>query len=134
MLLNSTHQDLRRPQVEMLYGVFRQMEKYSNKNLKRNVDFLLAKLNKKADNISWVGASKQRFDSLMYKWHTGLLTNWSDWYTSRYTTFFRWNWFELLLFKYLPWYLVNYIQVFMCERYRKPSISLSKIPLVNLFT
>ena len=47
LLLNSTHQDLRKPQVEMLYGVFRQMEKYSNKNLKRNVDFLLAKLNNK---------------------------------------------------------------------------------------
>ena len=66
-LLNSTDQDLRRPQVEMLYGVFRQMAEYSNNNLKRNADFLLGKLNKKADNIPWVGASKQRFDSSLYK-------------------------------------------------------------------
>ena len=66
-LLNSTDQDLRIPQVEMLYGVFRQIAEYSNNNLKRNADFLLAKLNKKADNIPWVGASKQRFDSSLYK-------------------------------------------------------------------
>ena len=66
-LLNSTDQDLRRPQVEMLYGAFRQMAEYSNNNLKRNADFLLGKLNKKADNIPWVGASKQIFDSSLYK-------------------------------------------------------------------
>ena len=67
LLLNSTEQDLKKPQVEMLYGVFRQMAEYSNNNLKRNANFLLAKLNKKADNIPWVGASKQRFDSSLYK-------------------------------------------------------------------
>ena len=67
LLLNSTDQDLRRPQVEMLYGVFRQMTEHSNNNLIRNADFLLGKLNKKADNIPWVGASKQRFDSSLYK-------------------------------------------------------------------
>ena len=39
----------------MLYGVFRHMAEYSNKNLKRNADFLLVKSNKKADNIPWVG-------------------------------------------------------------------------------
>ena len=62
-VVNSIDQDLRKPEVEMLYGVFRQMTEYSNNNLKRNADFLLAKLNRKADNIPWVGASKQRFDS-----------------------------------------------------------------------
>ena len=62
LLLNSTDQDLRKPQVEMFYEVFRQMAEYSNNNLKRNADFLLAKLNKKADNVPWVGPSKQRFD------------------------------------------------------------------------
>ena len=67
LLLNSTHQGLRKPQVEMLSGVFRQMAEYSNNNLKRNANFLFAKLNKKADSISWVGASKQRFDSSLYK-------------------------------------------------------------------
>ena len=45
-LLNSTNQDLRKPHVEMLYGMFRQMAEYNNNNLKRNADFLLAKLNK----------------------------------------------------------------------------------------
>ena len=62
-LLNSNDQDLRKPQVEMFYGVFRQIAEYSNNNLKQNADFLLAKLNKKADNIPRVGASKQRFGS-----------------------------------------------------------------------
>ena len=65
--MNSTDQDLRRPQVEMLYGVFRQMTEHSNNNLIRNADFLLGKLNKKADNIPWVGASKQRCNSSLYK-------------------------------------------------------------------
>ena len=67
MLLNSTDQDLRKPQFEISYGVFRQMAGYSNYNLKRNANFLLAELNKKADYIPWVGASKQRFDSSLYK-------------------------------------------------------------------
>ena len=67
-LLISTEEDIRKPQVEMLYRVFRQMAKYSsNNNLKKNADFLLDKSNKKADNIPWVGASKQRFDSSLYK-------------------------------------------------------------------
>ena len=66
--MNSTDQDLRRPQVEVLYGVFRQMAEYSNNNLKRNVDFSLAKLNKKADNIPCTEASKQRFDSSLCKY------------------------------------------------------------------
>ena len=62
-LLNSTDQELMRLQVEMLYGII----EYSNNNLKRNVDFSLAKLNKKADNIPWEGVSEQRFDSSLYK-------------------------------------------------------------------
>ena len=51
----------------MLYGVFRQMAESSNNNLKHNAEFLLAKLNKKADNIPRAGASKQRFDWSLYK-------------------------------------------------------------------
>ena len=51
----------------MLYGMFRQIAEYSNNNIKRNADFLLAKLNKKTDNIPWAGASKQRFDPSLYK-------------------------------------------------------------------
>ena len=67
LLFNSTDQDLRKLQVEILYGVFRQMAEHSNNNLKRNADFLLAKLNEKADNIPWLGPTKQRFDSSLYK-------------------------------------------------------------------
>ena len=51
----------------MLYGMFRQMAEYGNNKIKRNADFLLAKLNKKADNIPWVGPSKQRLDSSLYE-------------------------------------------------------------------
>ena len=67
LVLNWTDQDLRKLQVEMLYGVFRQIAEYSNNDLRRNVDFLLAKLNKKADNIPCLGASKQRLDSSLNK-------------------------------------------------------------------
>ena len=65
--MNSTDQDLRKPQVKMFHGVFKLMAEYSNNHLKRNADFLLAKLNKKADNIPGVGASKQKFDSSLCK-------------------------------------------------------------------
>ena len=66
-LLNSTDQNLRKLQAEKLYGIFRQIAEYGNNNLKRNADFLFAKSKKKADNILWVGASKQRFDSSLFK-------------------------------------------------------------------
>ena len=42
-LLNSFDPDQREPQVEMLYGLFRQIAEHSNINLLRNADFLLAK-------------------------------------------------------------------------------------------
>ena len=67
LFLNSTDQNLRKLQVKMLYGVFRQMAEYSNNNMKCNADFLLAKLKKKAINIPWVGPSKQRLDSSLYE-------------------------------------------------------------------
>ena len=51
----------------MFYGVFKLMAEYSNNNLKRNADLLLAKLNNKADNIPWVEACKQKFDSSLCK-------------------------------------------------------------------
>ena len=47
----------------MFHGVFKLMAEYSNNYVKRNADFLLAKLSKKADNIPGVGPSKQKFDS-----------------------------------------------------------------------
>ena len=127
-LLNSSDQDLRKLQVEMLSGVFRQMTEYSNNNLKRNADFLLVKSNKKADNIPWVGSSKQRFDSSLYK-----LTFWTNWYRQIEQTelFFRWFWLTLLLFLYLSWSLVDYLQVFTCERSCKLLISQLKILLYN---
>ena len=46
-LLNSTDPNERGPQVEMLYGLFKQMAQNSNSNLKRNVDYLMAKEKKK---------------------------------------------------------------------------------------
>ena len=74
--LNSTDKDLRKLQFEMLHVVFRQMAEYSNNNLNRNADFLLVKSNKKVNNIPWARASKQRFDSSLYK-----LTYWTHWHT-----------------------------------------------------
>ena len=65
--MNSTDKDLRKLQFEMLHVVFRQMAEYSNNNLNRNADFLLVKSNKKVNNIPWARASKQRFDSSLYK-------------------------------------------------------------------
>ena len=49
-LLNSTDSDLWNPQVEMLYGLFRQIAEHSNTNLVQNADYLLAK-NKKEGRI-----------------------------------------------------------------------------------
>ena len=42
----------------MLYGLFRQIAEYSNNNLVRNVDYLLAQNKRRAENIQWVGANK----------------------------------------------------------------------------
>ena len=66
-LLNSTNPDHRNLQVEMLYGLFRQIAEYSHNNLVRNADYLLGKNKRGAENISWVGANKKRFDSTMFK-------------------------------------------------------------------
>ena len=66
-LLNSTDSDQRNPQVEMFHGLFRQISEHSNTNLIRNTDYLLAKNKERGENMSWVDANKQRFDSTMFK-------------------------------------------------------------------
>ena len=66
-LLNSSDPEERNPQVEMLYGLFKQIAQYSNNNLVRNADFLLASNKRRAEDIPWVGVNKKRFDSNMFK-------------------------------------------------------------------
>ena len=67
LLLNSFDPDQQDPEVEMLYGLFRQIAEHSNTSVLRNADFLLAKGKKRQDNIPWVGINKQRYDSTMFK-------------------------------------------------------------------
>ena len=66
-LLNSADEELRNPQVELLYQFFRQMAETSNVNLVRNADHLLAMSNTDNSNIVWVGPTKQRFDTTKFK-------------------------------------------------------------------
>ena len=66
-LLNSADEELRSPQVELLYRFFRQMAETSNANLVRNEDHLLAMSNTDNSNIVWVGPTKQRFDTTKFK-------------------------------------------------------------------
>ena len=66
-LLNSTDPDQRNPQVEMLYRLFRQNAKHSSTNLIRNASCLLVKNKKRGENMPWVGANKQRFDSTIFQ-------------------------------------------------------------------
>ena len=66
-LLNSTNPEHRNPQVEMLYGLFRQIAEYSNNNLVRNADYLLAKNKRRAEDMPWVVVNKKRFDLTMFK-------------------------------------------------------------------
>ena len=67
--LNSSVADLRNPQVELLYNIFRQMAERSNVNLIRNAVYLLASHKENNDNskIAWVGPSKQRFGNTKFK-------------------------------------------------------------------
>ena len=66
-LLNSTNPEHRNPQVEMSYGLFRQIAEYSNNNLVCNADYLLAKNKRRAEDRPWVVVNKKRFDSTMFK-------------------------------------------------------------------
>ena len=50
----------------MLYGLFRQIAEYSNNNLVRNADHLLAKNKRRAEDMPWAGVNKKRFDSAMF--------------------------------------------------------------------
>ena len=67
-LLNSTDPEKFNPQVQMLYGLFKQIAQYGNNTSIRSADFLLSKQKKKRPEIiPWVGENKKRFDSTMFK-------------------------------------------------------------------
>ena len=57
---------MRDPQVKVLYALIKQTAQTSNANLKRNVDYLLAKEKMKGE-IQWVGPSKQRSNRTKFK-------------------------------------------------------------------
>ena len=63
-LLNSTDNEVRNPQVEMLYGVFKHMAQVSNQNLERNTAYLNLKQNRNSSEMEW---SNNRFDSSKFK-------------------------------------------------------------------
>ena len=67
-LLNSTNQNERAAQAEMLYGPFKHMAQVSNQNLSRNVDYLNVKEKINSENMEWsVGSTKRRYDSSKFK-------------------------------------------------------------------
>ena len=63
-LLNSDDNKLRDPQVEMLYGLLKNMAQISNQNLQRNIAHLNLKQNR---NTSEMECSSSRFDSSKFK-------------------------------------------------------------------
>ena len=52
-LLNSTNQNERAAQAEMLYGLFKHMAQVSNQNLSRNVDYLNVKEKRNSESVEW---------------------------------------------------------------------------------
>lgn len=68
-LLNCSDAEKRDLPVELLYNFFRQMGETSNVNLICNVDYFLASTKEWRDNseIAWVGPTKQRYDSTIFK-------------------------------------------------------------------
>ena len=67
-LLNFLDEKEREPQVEMMYGLFKHMAKYSNQNLSRNVTYLNSKLKKNINEMEWsIGSSNSKFDSKKFK-------------------------------------------------------------------
>ena len=61
-LLNSLDEKERKPQVEMMYGLFKHMAQYSNQNLSQNVTYLNSKLKKNINEMEWsIGSSNSKF-------------------------------------------------------------------------
>ena len=62
-LLNSSEEE-RKPQTEMLYGLFKHIAKLSNQNLERNIAHLNILQNRSSSEMEW---SNKKFDSSKFK-------------------------------------------------------------------
>ena len=63
-LLNSSKEEERKPQTEMLYGLFKHIAKLSNQNLERNIAHLNILQNRSSSEMEW---SNKKFDSSKFK-------------------------------------------------------------------
>ena len=63
-LLNSSDEKERKPQTEMLYGLFKHIAKVSNQNLERNIAHLNISQNRPASEMEWTNS---KFDSSKFK-------------------------------------------------------------------
>ena len=63
-LLNSSKKEERKPQTEMLYGLFKHIAKLSNQNLERNIAHLNIFQNRSSSEMEW---SNKKFDSSKFK-------------------------------------------------------------------
>ena len=63
-LLNSSKEEERQPQTEMLYGFFNHIAKLSNQNLERNIVHLNILQNQSSSEMEW---SNKKFDSSKFK-------------------------------------------------------------------
>ena len=63
-LLNSSKEEERKPQTEMLYGLFKHIAKFSNQNLERNIAHLNILQNRSSSEMEW---SNKKFDSSKFK-------------------------------------------------------------------
>ena len=63
-LLNSSKKEERKPQTEMLYGLFKHIAKLSNQNLERNIAHLNILQNRSSSEMEW---SNKKFDSSKFK-------------------------------------------------------------------
>ena len=63
-LLNSSEIEQRKPQTEMLYGLFNHIAKLSNQNLERNIAHLNILQNRASSEMEW---TNKKFDSSRFK-------------------------------------------------------------------
>ena len=63
-LLNSSKEEERKPQTEMLYGLFKHIAKLSNQNLERNIAHLNILQNRSSSEMEW---SNKKLDSSKFK-------------------------------------------------------------------
>ena len=63
-LLNSSEEEERKPQIEMLYGLFKHIAKLSNQNLERNIAHLNISQDRPSSEMEW---SNKKFDSSKFK-------------------------------------------------------------------